>query len=98
MKQITLGDPFFPPGSILCVSEKCSRRRHLPKRYCRLAYFEVPGLDRPGQRPFARLQTIVSGSPDALESCRKKCIYAPLNDHPCSQVPGIFENNGWFCS
>lgn len=71
--------------------KKSSGRRHLPKRYCRLAYFEVPGLDHPVQRPSARLQTVVSGSPDALESCRERCIYAPWNDHPCSQVPGILK-------
>lgn len=84
--------PFFPHGFIFGLSEKYSRS-HLPKRYCRLVYFEVPGLDHPVQTPFARLQTVVSGSPDALESCRKTCIYAPLNDHPCSQAPGIFGNN-----
>lgn len=87
---------FFPPlflhGFIFGLSEKYSRS-HLPKHCCRLIYFEVPGLDHPVQRPFARLQTVVSGSPDALESCRKMCIYALLNDHPYSQSPGIFGNN-----
>lgn len=87
--------PFFS-HDFVWVSEKCPRRRHLPKHYCRLAYFEVPGLDHPVQRPFARLQTVVSGSPDALGSCREKCIYAPLNDRPCSQVPGILKRRGGF--
>lgn len=92
-----LGDslPLFPCDFILGLLGKCSRRRLLPKRYCRLACFEVPVLDHPVQRPFARLQTVVSGSPDALESCREKCIYAPLNDHPCSRSPGTRKNNKW---
>jgi hypothetical protein len=67
--------------------------RHLPKHYCRLAYFEAPELDRPVQRPFARLRTVASGSPGALESCRESCICAPLSGHPCSQAPGKFKNN-----
>ena len=88
-----LSPPPFTQDFILGLLGKCSSRRHLPKRYCRLAYFEVPVFDRPVQRPFARLQIIVSGSPDALESCREKCIYAPLNDHPCPQAPGIFKSD-----
>lgn len=101
MKAITLGDSFplsFHHGFILSLRKKSSGRRHLPKRYYKLAYFEVPGLDHPVQRPSAILQTAVSGSPDALESCRERCIYAPWNDHPCSQVPGILKKKGWFCS
>ena len=97
VKKITLGDSLTPLSFLFWVSEKCSRSRHLPKHYCRLAYSEVPGSDHPVQRPFARLQTVVSGFLGALESRREKCIYAPLNDHPCSQVPGIFKNSGWFC-
>lgn len=97
MKEITLGD-FFPSflSSWLYfgLSEECSRTKHLPKRYYRLAYFEVPGLDHPVQRPFARLQIVVSGSPDALDSRRQKCIYASLNHHLCSRAPGVFKNNG----
>lgn len=96
MKKITLGDSFTPLSFLFWVSEKRSGSGHLPKHYCRLAYSEVPGSDHPVQRPFARLQTVVSEFPDALESCREKCIYAPLNDHPCFQVPGIFKNSGWF--
>lgn len=84
-KEITLGDSFPPPftqGLILGLGEMFQKET-LTKALLQASLFpQVPVLDHPVQRPFARLQIIVSGSPDAFESCREKCIYVPLNDHP----------------
>lgn len=70
-----------------------SKVRLVPKSCCRPVYSEAPGLGHPVQKPFARLQTVALGSPDALESRTEKCRFEPSGGLLCSQGPGTFKKN-----
>lgn len=83
-------------GAVGRLLGQCSKERLIPKHCCRPVCSEAPGLGHPAQRPFAKLQTVALGSPDALESCTEKWRYAPSSGHLCSQAPGTFKNNELF--